>query len=141
MFSLPEGLLTMNNASLRNSVALADDQTALVVPSTAQIPDNVAFSTSTYGVRTTCQSITSKCVNKSDTGPMAMLTLDCSHSTIFNYSNAGNDGYKIFFGSFNSSSGGKLNLSGAFDSYDVDSKYMSSLYQIFQNCSSTLTIL
>jgi hypothetical protein len=84
--SLPEGLRTLNNASILNSVAFTDDQIGLIVPATATIPDNVDFTASTYGVHTTCQSITSQCINKTYTGPDTYLALNCASSTPFNFS-------------------------------------------------------
>ncbi|KIM74262.1 hypothetical protein PILCRDRAFT_828428 [Piloderma croceum F 1598] len=83
--SEPEGIRTINNASALNSVAFADNQTALIVPATALMPTNIAFTASTYGVRSTCQSITSKCIDPSNPGPDAFLAINCSALTIFNF--------------------------------------------------------
>jgi len=55
------------------------------VPATTLMPKNVMFTASTYGVRSTCQSITSKCIDPSNTGPDAYLAINCSKSTIFNF--------------------------------------------------------
>lgn len=117
--SLPEGLRTLNNASVLNSVAFADDQTALIAPATALIPDNANFVASAYGVRSTCQSITSQCINTKDTGPDAYLGLNCASSTIFNFS-LPTTGTAAPFGVLNSS-GIVLDL----NSYDVSSKCVS----------------
>jgi hypothetical protein len=96
----PEGLRTLNNASVLNSVAFSDDQTALIVPATALIPDNVAFSTSAYGVHTTCQSITSQCFDPRNPGGEVAPTFDCSASTNFKYSTYTSN---VTFGALNSS--------------------------------------
>jgi hypothetical protein len=106
----------LNNASNLNSAAFADDQTALVVPAPSLIPDNVVFNGSAYGVHATCQSITSQCLNKTDTGPEAWLALNCSTSTIFNFSTPYNATTKTF---------GALNTSGVIldpNSFGIDSK-------------------
>lgn len=120
--SLPEGLRTLNNASIFNSVAFSDDQTALIAPATTLIPDNTNFVASAYGVRSTCQSITSQCINMKNTGPDAYLALNCASSTIFNFS-LPTTGTSAPFGVLNSS-GIVLDL----NSYDVNSKCVSFKY-------------
>ena len=100
----PEGLRTLNNASVLNSVAFADDQTALIVPATALIPDNVAFSSSAYGVHTTCQSITSQCFDPRYPGGEAAPVFQCGASTNFKYSTYTWNGTTLEpFGALNSS--------------------------------------
>ena len=56
----PEGIHTLNNASILNSVGLTDAQTAFVVSAMVLIPDNVVLTASSCGVHTTCKSITSQ---------------------------------------------------------------------------------
>ncbi|KAG9011455.1 hypothetical protein FRB94_008286 [Tulasnella sp. JGI-2019a] len=66
--SVPEGLRTLSNSSTSNKVALADDATAMLVPSYVIPSDNVRYSALTVGVLSSCQSVTSQCVYQDQGG-------------------------------------------------------------------------
>ena len=109
--SAPEGLHMLTNISTSNAVAFSDNQTAIVVPAVALIPENVEFQAQTYGVYTTCQSITSLCVNPNDTGSAATLILNCPPSTSFNATTtSNNDSFGILDASGNINNQAELNL-------------------------------
>jgi hypothetical protein len=71
----------LENTSLLNSVAFADDQTTLIVPAMALIPGYVEFSAPTYGMQSTCRSIMSKCIPPPS---IYAQSVNCS-STIFKF--------------------------------------------------------
>ncbi|KAJ7611811.1 hypothetical protein FB45DRAFT_941078 [Roridomyces roridus] len=78
--SLPEALRTLTNNSETNAVAFGNDGTAFIVP--ASIPGDVAFLGSSYGVLSSCQSITPECVGQ---GPYeGQLNLSCPATAFFN---------------------------------------------------------
>ncbi|CAK5279169.1 unnamed protein product [Mycena citricolor] len=78
--SLPEGLRTLTNTSLTNAVGIANDGTALIIP--ASLPVNLAFYASTYGISTSCQSVTQQCVS-SASNSSNFLALSCPPSVAF----------------------------------------------------------
>ncbi|KAG8907625.1 hypothetical protein FRC01_007615 [Tulasnella sp. 417] len=59
--SLPEGTQTLTNTSAKNLVVLTDDGTqSIIVP--ASIEADVAYEAATFGVGSTCMSLTSECL-------------------------------------------------------------------------------
>jgi hypothetical protein len=60
MVSRTVGLLTFNNGSATHTVALADDQTALLIPSVGALPESAKYVASTFGIRTSCE----RCVGR-----------------------------------------------------------------------------
>ncbi|KAJ6500800.1 hypothetical protein C8R45DRAFT_1092865 [Mycena sanguinolenta] len=81
--SLPEALGTLTNNSATNAVAFGDDGTAIVVP--ASIPEDVAYSGTSFGVISACQSITDQCIGSGPSyGPPGYLALSCPSSVSFN---------------------------------------------------------
>ncbi|KAJ6606059.1 hypothetical protein DFH09DRAFT_1269153 [Mycena vulgaris] len=81
--SLPEALLTLTNNSASNAVAFGNDGTAFIVP--ALIPDAVAYYGTSYGVISTCESLTQQCVGSGPSyGPAEYLALSCPASATFN---------------------------------------------------------
>ncbi|KAG9044580.1 hypothetical protein FS837_007898 [Tulasnella sp. UAMH 9824] len=59
--SRPEGTQTMTNTSAKNLVVMTDDGTqSIIVP--ASIEADVAYEATTFGVGTTCMSLTSECL-------------------------------------------------------------------------------
>ncbi|KAF7359074.1 hypothetical protein MSAN_01248500 [Mycena sanguinolenta] len=81
--SLPEALATLTNNSASNAVASGDDGTAIIVP--ASIPKDVAYSGTSFGVISACQSITDQCIGSGPSyGPPDYLALSCPSSVSFN---------------------------------------------------------
>ena len=81
-----EGIRTLTNTSVINSVAFSDDQTAIMVPAPAATPDNLEYTAQTYGVSTTCESVTTSCVDLSTVVSSQPLVLTCPSSVNFNAS-------------------------------------------------------
>jgi len=81
-----EGIRTLTNTSVLNSVAFSDDQTAIMVPAPAVTPDNLEYTAQTYGVSTTCESVTTSCVDLSTVVSSQPLVLTCPSSVNFNAS-------------------------------------------------------
>ncbi|KAK7024060.1 hypothetical protein R3P38DRAFT_2956474 [Favolaschia claudopus] len=81
--SLPEALHTLTNNSAMNALAFANDGSAIIVP--ASIPGDIAYSGTSYGVVSTCQSVTDQCIGSgSSYGASESLTLNCPASVFFN---------------------------------------------------------
>ncbi|KAG8913760.1 hypothetical protein FRC01_004396 [Tulasnella sp. 417] len=59
--SLPEGTQTLTNTSAKNLVVLTNDGTqSIIVPASTEA--NLAYEASTFGVRSTCMSLTFECL-------------------------------------------------------------------------------
>ncbi|KAG8948018.1 hypothetical protein FRC04_010060 [Tulasnella sp. 424] len=59
--SLPEGIQTLTNTSAKNLVVMTDDgKQSILVP--ASIESNVAYDATTFGVGSTCMSLTAECL-------------------------------------------------------------------------------
>jgi hypothetical protein len=81
-----EGIRTLTNTSIVNSVAFSDDQTAIMAPANIAIPDDLEFSAQSYGVSATCESVTAACVDLSTVVSTQPLVLTCPPSVNFNAS-------------------------------------------------------
>jgi hypothetical protein len=81
-----EGIRTLTNTSVVNSVVFSDDQTAIMAPADIAIPEDLEFSAQSYGVSTTCESVTAACVDLSTVVSTQPLVLTCPPSVNFNAS-------------------------------------------------------
>lgn len=79
-------LLTLNGVSNTNVVAFTDDSTAIMVPPTSQLPNNFNYVATTFGVKSSCITVTSQCVDPDVFSPDAGLILNCSSFVNFNTS-------------------------------------------------------
>ncbi|KAJ7211957.1 hypothetical protein C8J57DRAFT_1604412 [Mycena rebaudengoi] len=77
-------ILSMNGISDTNDIALTDDSTAIIVPPASQIADSISYVATTLGVKSTCTSVTSQCIDQERLGPDAFLFTNCSASVNFN---------------------------------------------------------
>ncbi|KAJ6601693.1 hypothetical protein DFH09DRAFT_1270687 [Mycena vulgaris] len=82
-------ILSMNGISDTNNIALTDDSTAVIVPPASQIADSIGYVATTLGVKSTCTSVTSQCIDQERLGPDAMLFTNCSASVNFNTNSQG----------------------------------------------------
>ncbi|KAJ6487113.1 hypothetical protein C8R47DRAFT_1127752 [Mycena vitilis] len=73
-------LLTLNGMSGDNIIALTNDSepTAIMVPPATTLSPNLQYSAKTFGVRSSCSSVTAQCVNTTSTGSNAGLNTNCS---------------------------------------------------------------
>ncbi|KAG8873858.1 hypothetical protein FRB97_006379, partial [Tulasnella sp. 331] len=97
LYSAAEGLRTLYNASESNRVAFTQDRHAILVP--ASFPSDVQYTASTVGVLSTCQSITSRCVNPANhTAPSveALPWLNCTGSPPVDIDNSLLQYYNVF---------------------------------------------
>ncbi|KAG8849139.1 hypothetical protein FRB96_000925 [Tulasnella sp. 330] len=97
LYSAAEGLRTLYNTSESNRVAFTQDRHAILVP--ASFPSDVQYTASTVGVLSTCQSITSRCVNPANhTAPSveALPWLNCTGSPPVDIDNSLLQYYNVF---------------------------------------------
>ena len=94
----PEGVRTLTNTSIINAVAFSDDQTALMVPAPSAHSPDLEYTADTYGIQTSCQSVTMQCINPAILTPHYAMALTCSPEVNFNAS-------RTSFGVLNSTGG------------------------------------
>ncbi len=88
----PQGVKAYTNTSTLHSVAWLDDSTAIL---TTPVAPNIGFNATTTGIKTSCQSITTQCVDctsyepdttMSCTGPEADILINCRGPALYNLS-------------------------------------------------------
>ncbi|KAJ6592371.1 hypothetical protein B0H19DRAFT_1245251 [Mycena capillaripes] len=109
--ALSAQFLTINGVSEDNVVAFTNDSTAIMVPPAANLSENLQYSATTLGVKTSCTSVTAQCVDLNNTGPDAGLILDCS-SVNYNMTGTGCDRYADASPGFVKTTGGPLGPDG-----------------------------
>ncbi|KAJ7617154.1 hypothetical protein FB45DRAFT_1104324 [Roridomyces roridus] len=75
---------TMNGVSNSTVIAFTDDATAIMVPPALQLDSTIGYRANALGVKATCTSVTTQCVNMTNTGPDAFLLTNCPQSVNFN---------------------------------------------------------
>ncbi|KAF7345480.1 hypothetical protein MVEN_01566400 [Mycena venus] len=77
-------ILTMNGLSKTTVIAFTDDSTAIMVPPTANLSDQLGWVSTTLGVKSTCTSVTAQCIDPTHFSSNAGLDTNCPPSVNFN---------------------------------------------------------
>ncbi|KAF7345476.1 hypothetical protein MVEN_01565900 [Mycena venus] len=77
-------ILTMNGLSKTTVIAFTQDSTAIMVPPTANLSDQLGWVATTLGVKSTCTSVTAQCIDPGNLGSNAGLITNCPPSVNFN---------------------------------------------------------
>lgn len=80
-------ILMMNGLS-DTVIAFTDDSTAIMVPPAAGLSATLGYTAKTMGVKSSCTSVTSQCIDLAHTGPNAGLNTTCPASVNFNTTEA-----------------------------------------------------
>lgn len=80
---------TMNGVSGINDIAFTDDSTAIMVAPSANLSHSLQYTATTYGVKSSCNSITEQCIDPSNPGSNAELSINCPASVNYNTSSQG----------------------------------------------------
>ncbi|KAJ7155253.1 hypothetical protein C8R46DRAFT_1227201 [Mycena filopes] len=80
---------TMNGLSGTDVIAFTDDWTAIMVPPATNLSHSLQYDATTYGVKSSCISVTTQCVDPNNLGPNAALLTNCPASVNFNTSSSG----------------------------------------------------
>ncbi|KAJ7753510.1 hypothetical protein B0H16DRAFT_1834606 [Mycena metata] len=108
--ALSAQIRTMNGASGSNDIAFTDDSTAIMVSPTANLSHSLQYTATTYGVKSSCTSMTSQCIDQTNLGSNAQLLINCP--VPINY-NTSSPGCSRFQGpGVTASSGGPLDSNG-----------------------------
>ncbi|KAJ7159729.1 hypothetical protein C8R46DRAFT_1039002 [Mycena filopes] len=110
--ALSAQLLTMNGVSASNVVAFTDDASAIMVPPATNLSESLEYVATTYGVKSTCSSVTAQCIDMGNLGPQAGLALNCSSSVAFNTTSRISGCNRFNTAGVESSFGGPLSANG-----------------------------
>ncbi|KAJ7024674.1 hypothetical protein C8F04DRAFT_1131042 [Mycena alexandri] len=87
--ALSAQIRTMNGLSGSNDIAFTDDSTAIMVPPAANLSHSLQYTATTYGVKSSCTSMTAECIDPTNLGPNAGLLINCPTSVNYNTSSQG----------------------------------------------------
>ncbi|KAJ7909045.1 hypothetical protein B0H13DRAFT_2273026 [Mycena leptocephala] len=86
-------ILAMNGLSNENVIALTNDSTAIMVPPSTGLSDNLGYTATTLGVKSSCTSVTAQCVDMENLGANAGLATNCTSAVNFNTTSSGCNSY------------------------------------------------
>ncbi|KAF7370084.1 hypothetical protein MSAN_00638400 [Mycena sanguinolenta] len=108
-------VLTMNGLSHTTDIAFTEEDStlAIMVPPTVNLSTSMGWVAPTLGVKSTCTSVTSQCIDMGNLGPDAGLITNCPASVNFNTTGIKTDFCPLYGGSsINNVYGGPLSADG-----------------------------